>query len=103
LRYHLQFARAGADVAIRFIARGHGFRRISAFQNLSASRHNEGTAALPVQPVRDHETQPQTQETTMKPFILAALFGISSIAAIVAPAHADSSFKVHGYTTSYGR
>ena len=39
----------------------------------------------------------------MKTFILAALVGISSIAAIGAPAQADSSFKVHGYTTSYGR
>ena len=38
----------------------------------------------------------------MKTIILAALLSISAIAG-VAPANADSSFRVHGYSTHYGR
>jgi hypothetical protein len=38
----------------------------------------------------------------MKTFIIATLLSISSIATLGAPAYADSSFSVHGYTTNYG-
>jgi hypothetical protein len=38
----------------------------------------------------------------MKTLIIAALLSISSIATLGTAAQADSSFSVHGYTTSYG-
>jgi hypothetical protein len=38
----------------------------------------------------------------MKTFIVAALFGLSAIATLGAPANADT-FAVHGYSTHYGR
>jgi hypothetical protein len=69
----------------------------------SSVRHNEGTEALAlVSQSATSKPKPQPQETTMKTIILAALLSISAIAG-VAPANADSSFRVHGYSTHYGR
>ena len=94
--------RFSADVAFRFIALVHRFKRNSAFQKRSAVRHNDGTEALAlVSQSATSKPKPQLQETTMKTFIIAALLSISSIATIGAPAHADT-FAVHGYTTNYG-
>jgi hypothetical protein len=61
-----------------------------------------GTEALArVSQSATSKPKPQPQEATMKTIVLAALLSLSAITG--APANADNSFRVHGYSTNYGR